>query len=74
MLRETHERSAVTEKFARINYKAIHGNGQPGLLKDVVSLKTTNRMKGVLVVTGISFLGMLGTWAGVLYVLMNQQP
>jgi hypothetical protein len=74
LILETHENSSKTAAFVKMHHKSLYGNGQPGLVDEVTALKATNKMKGILIVTGISFLGMLGTWAGVLYVILNQKP
>jgi hypothetical protein len=74
MLEQTHAAMQTVEAFVKAHHKTLHGNGQPGLIREVTELKATSKIKGILIVTGISFLGMLGTWAGVLYVILNQKP
>lgn len=70
-LDETHSAIKTLEAFVKVNYKAIHGNGQPGLLKDVEELKTMHKQEKNNTTMYIAVGSMLASFGLLLWTIFN---
>jgi hypothetical protein len=71
MMIEMHSNLKTVSEFCKVNYKAIHGNGKPGLIEDVEELKTMHKKEDKNFTAYIALGGFLTGIGALLYNILT---